>query len=226
MALSTRMLQDTGLDPAAGSRRSTVLPAPGRTRVFRVKIDLVGFWIACLLNGFVAYWSRWRLVRERGRSATLSGSTAILIWITYLGHLTLTLVAASAALWPLALVPMVRFAAGGAAAAAGIALFVAGTISFGSFDRMSGRLDNRLVTHGVYRWSRNPQNAGWLSFLLGVSLLGRSGLALALTTVFWIGFVTYVPREEQQLERQFGDEYRKYRRRSHRYFGPMRRQSG
>ena len=66
------------------------------------------------------------------------------------------------------------------------------------------------MTTGIYRWSRNPQNVGWMMFLLGTSILGRSGLALLLAGLFWVGFVEYVPKEERQLAAQFGGQYLDY----------------
>ena len=72
----------------------------------------------------------------------------------------------------------------------------------------------------MYRWSRNPQNVGWTLFLAGLGLAARSGLVLLLAGFFWVTFALYVSAEEEFLERIFGDAYRRYRRSSHRYFGP------
>ena len=111
---------------------------------------------------------------------------------------------------------------GAVAAGLGIVLFTAGTISFGSYGRMSGIVNGKLVTTGVYRWSRNPQNVGWMMFLLGISILGQSGLAFLLAGLFWVGFVAYVRKEERQLEEQFGGPYLDYLERTHRYLGTSR----
>lgn len=83
---------------------------------------------------------------------------------------------------------------------------------------------SRLITGGIYRWSRNPQNVGWTLFLVGMALLRTSGLVLLLAVLFWVSFRMYLPLEEQLLERIFGDAYRTYRSQTHRYLGPLRRQ--
>ncbi|GAB6101839.1 hypothetical protein JCM16138_10620 [Thermococcus atlanticus] len=55
---------------------------------------------------------------------------------------------------------------------------------------------------------------------LGISLAGRSLLALLLTAAFAIGFHKYVVElEEPYLERVFGEEYRRYKERTPRYLG-------
>lgn len=94
-----------------------------------------------------------------------------------------------------------------------------------SLKRMSGVDTSKLVTTGIYRYSRNPQNLGLFLVFLGISIAGRSLLALLLTEVFVIGFHMYaIKLEESYLERIFGEEYRRYKERSPRYFGmPKRR---
>lgn len=70
---------------------------------------------------------------------------------------------------------------------------------------------NKLVTTGLYKFSRNPMYVGFLFFIVGTaSYSGHiSGLLIA------IAFIPYMNRfqitlEEQQLTRLFGDEYIEY----------------
>lgn len=105
----------------------------------------------------------------------------------------------------------------------GTVIFSAGIWSFRSFKRMSGLDNSKLVTSGIYQWSRNPQNVGWFLFLLGTAVLGRSGLALLLAGLFWGLFVFYVRLEEQYLGKVFDEKYHRYMQWSHRYFGPPRK---
>jgi protein-S-isoprenylcysteine O-methyltransferase Ste14 len=57
-------------------------------------------------------------------------------------------------------------------------------------------------------------------FLLGVALLGRSGLALVLVLLFGIVFHIYlVAVEEPYLKQMFGESYRRYRLNTPRYAG-------
>ena len=70
---------------------------------------------------------------------------------------------------------------------------------------------DRLITTGPYAHSRNPQLLTWGLVLLGAAVAGRSGAALALTAIYWVGCVFAIRAEEQALERVFGEEYRRYR---------------
>ncbi len=168
----------------------------------------------------LAYWGGKRVLKEHGQAKGLSVSTVIAVWLVYGGHLGLTAVAATWGLWPLPVNSGITFTIGFLLSGIGVLLFVSGIAAFGSFQRMNGRLHNRLVTNGIYRWSRNPQNVGWVLFLLGLSTAGKSGFALLLTAIFWMRLESYFLEEERQLEGYFGEEYRRYLEQSHRYFGP------
>jgi protein-S-isoprenylcysteine O-methyltransferase Ste14 len=70
----------------------------------------------------------------------------------------------------------------------------------------------RIVTHGPFRYTRNP---GYVSLTLsysGLALLSGAAWALVLLP-FVLALVqrTVVEREERYLERKFGAEYRSYR---------------
>ena len=101
----------------------------------------------------------------------------------------------------------------------GAVLYLAGIGAFGSFQRMSGLDSSRLVTTGIYAWSRNPQNVGWTLFLVGFGVAARSGVALLLAGLFWLAFRSYLPLEEEMLRQRFGSEYEEYCKRVRRYFG-------
>ena len=93
-----------------------------------------------------------------------------------------------------------------------------GMIEFRSLRRSTGQDVSKLITTGIYRWSRNPQFVGWFLMLFGILLAGRSGLALALTIVFMVVLHLYTIRlAEPYLERLYGEEYRLYKSRTGRW---------
>ena len=72
---------------------------------------------------------------------------------------------------------------------------------------------SRLVTSGVYAYTRNPMVLGYslLPLAMGV-LLQSPGMALSITPlVLLLNVVIVKLREEPDLEKRFGDEYRQYR---------------
>lgn len=76
----------------------------------------------------------------------------------------------------------------------------------------------RLVTTGIYRWTRNPMYVGMALTYLGVALLFRSAAAAAfLVPVLAIMNFIIIPREEAYLTRRFGLEYDAFRGRVRRW---------
>ncbi len=109
----------------------------------------------------------------------------------------------------------------------GLILFVIGAIilawgliEFRSLSRSIGQDVSKLITTGIYRWSRNPQFVGWFLMLLGISLAGRSGFALMLAGVFAIVIYLYtILLAEPYLEGLYGEAYRSYKKKAARWFG-------
>lgn len=175
--------------------------------------------------GLVLALGAWCIARVRAeylRAARLSRGTVAAVWVLYVAHFSITLAAAATSRWPIPIDLTLARVVGAVLLAAGALLFVGGIVSFGSFRRMSGLDNSRLVTTGAYRWSRNPQNVGWALFLAGIAVVGRSGLALLMAVLFWGTFRVYVAAEEAFLERTFGEPYRDYCASAHRYLGSPR----
>jgi protein-S-isoprenylcysteine O-methyltransferase Ste14 len=69
-----------------------------------------------------------------------------------------------------------------------------------------------LVVEGAYRYSRNPMYLGMILTLAGfATVLGTLAPLLALPS-FVLLIATFVAREEQLLEQQFGPAYLEYKR--------------
>ncbi|GBE56500.1 hypothetical protein BMS3Bbin16_00708 [archaeon BMS3Bbin16] len=102
----------------------------------------------------------------------------------------------------------------------GVVLLPLGMIEFRSLRRSTGQDVSKLITTGIYRWSRNPQFIGWFLMLLGISIAGRSGFALALTIVFMVILHLFtIWLAEPYLEHLYGEEYRQYKSNTPRYIG-------
>ena len=102
----------------------------------------------------------------------------------------------------------------------GVVMLAMGMIEFRSLRRSTGQDVSKLITTGIYRWSRNPQFIGWFLMLLGISIAGRSGFALTLTIVFMVVLHLYTIRlAEPYLENMYGEEYRRYKSNTPRYIG-------
>jgi protein-S-isoprenylcysteine O-methyltransferase Ste14 len=71
-----------------------------------------------------------------------------------------------------------------------------------------------LVTHGPYRWIRNPSYLGMLLATVGWPLVFRSGLGLILMALLTWLIIVRIDAEEALLASEFGDEYESYRRRT------------
>jgi protein-S-isoprenylcysteine O-methyltransferase Ste14 len=77
---------------------------------------------------------------------------------------------------------------------------------------------SRLVTDGLYRFSRNPMYLGMALILVGVALLLGSLTPFGVVAIFvgWIQF-QFIRREEQMLYTQFGQDWLEYRARVRRW---------
>jgi protein-S-isoprenylcysteine O-methyltransferase Ste14 len=103
---------------------------------------------------------------------------------------------------------------------AGIALNVGGFITqkHAGTDPIPFNPSTRIVAHGLYRFTRNPMYVGFALCTLGLAILVDSAWMLLAVP---IGLVLVdrivITREEQYLERKFGEEYLNYKRRVRRW---------
>jgi protein-S-isoprenylcysteine O-methyltransferase Ste14 len=103
---------------------------------------------------------------------------------------------------------------------AGIALNVGGFIAQkrAGTDPIPFNPSTRIVSHGLYRFTRNPMYIGFALCTLGLAILVDSAWMLLAVP---IGLVLIdrivITREERYLERKFGEEYLNYKRRVRRW---------
>ena len=75
-----------------------------------------------------------------------------------------------------------------------------------------------LITSGPYRFSRNPLYLGGNVFIFfGAALLFGSPTALVVTAIHIPLMDRFIRREERQLERDFGEAWRNYKKRVRRW---------
>ncbi len=131
-----------------------------------------------------------------------------------------------ASLFSVWLIPVNRtiaLAAGSIIFVTGVVILPMGMIEFRSLRRSTGQDVSKLITTGIYRWSRNPQFIGWFLLLVGISIVGRSGFALVLTIVFMPVLHLYtIWLEEPYMEHLYGEEYCRYKSIIPRYIGKLK----
>lgn len=75
-----------------------------------------------------------------------------------------------------------------------------------------------LVSHGLYRFSRNPQYASSILGLIGTVICANSWLTIPLAFLMCCTYVLMAVVEEVWLDDHYGASYREYRERTARFF--------
>ena len=74
------------------------------------------------------------------------------------------------------------------------------------------REDHRLITHGIYRFTRHPIYLGVLLVCFGPPVYASSLPAFLIMAILVPIFLNRIRIEEQMLTEEFGDAYRDYRK--------------
>ena len=164
-------------------------------------------------------WAARRAPKELTDGGRISMATFFAVFVAYVGHGAVTILAAWNGVWPVALSREVTIITGAFALVLGLVVYGIARVQFRSFHLTWGLDASRLITSGIYRYSRNPQSLGALLALTGTALIGNSGAALLLSAITWIGSLAWLPQEERILARRFGERYERYRQRVPRWIG-------
>jgi protein-S-isoprenylcysteine O-methyltransferase Ste14 len=104
-----------------------------------------------------------------------------------------------------------------------------GVAAAGAETRRRSRTVTRLVTYGPFAWMRNPLYFGNFFIWTGFSVIAGIQWFLPIAVaVFALEYAPIVQFEEAVLEATFGDEYRRYKRRTSRWLplAPASRPAG
>jgi protein-S-isoprenylcysteine O-methyltransferase Ste14 len=78
---------------------------------------------------------------------------------------------------------------------------------------------DKLVTTGIYRYSRNPMQLSQVVIFLGVGIATASWVFLLLAVVYIVTPLLWVDAEERHCLKYYGDTYREYMKRTPRWIG-------
>ena len=172
---------------------------------------------------FSLAWGAYILIRTADthrKGKTLSLGLSISWWILDALWISIVGVSALYGVWSISINPMIGVIGGLVLIIVGVLLLTLGALEFRSIRRVSGIEASRLITTGIYKWSRNPQFLGFFLILLGISLIGTSGYALFMSILAIASSHIYIVKiEEPYLEKIFGEEYLRYKSRVTRYVG-------
>lgn len=111
--------------------------------------------------------------------------------------------------------------AGWVVVAIGFAVAASGRLEFARFRTEVipvSKKNSALVTSGPFRMTRNPMYLGILIALTGLAIvLGTWPGVVAVVAFFLFANAVSIPYEEEKMERQFGDDYRAYKKRVRRW---------
>jgi len=75
----------------------------------------------------------------------------------------------------------------------------------------------KLFTHGLFRYSRNPNYLGMVVTLLGVSLILGSLISYIFPIIFFFLLYFTIFEEEKELEKKYGKKYLNYKKKVRRW---------
>jgi protein-S-isoprenylcysteine O-methyltransferase Ste14 len=83
--------------------------------------------------------------------------------------------------------------------------------------------EHKVVTDGPYRRVRHPMYTAFLIYFLSWFLISTSLLFIIVWLLFLFTLIARMPKEEEMLITQFGEEYREYMKRTGRLLPPLRK---
>ncbi len=103
---------------------------------------------------------------------------------------------------------------------AGLPIYLVGLIAYGMvWVGFATTPPDKIVTTGIYRYSRNPMQLSQVVIYLGVGITTASWVFLLLAVVYMIVPLLWVAAEERHCLKYYGDAYLEYMNRTPRWVG-------
>jgi len=141
---------------------------------------------------------------------------SLTFWGLFRGGMVLTFVVAILDWNSAGLIDWSRFIIGAPLFLVGFGITVFGYFNLGLGNTYCGA--DGLVSHGLYRFSRNPQYASSIMGLVGLVICANSWLAIPLALLMSGAYVLMSLVEEAWLDQHYGASYQAYRERTARFF--------
>ena len=90
-------------------------------------------------------------------------------------------------------------------------LMVAGFFIMASGWNRIHKSEGKLVTDGVYSFVRHPQYSGLFLVIIGLLIQWPTIITVVMWPVLITAYYKLSKKEEEDMEREFGDDYRRYR---------------
>jgi protein-S-isoprenylcysteine O-methyltransferase Ste14 len=133
---------------------------------------------------------------------------SLIFWGLFRGGMVLTFVVAVLDWNSAGLVDLSRLIIGAPLFLVGFGITVLGYFNLGLGNTYCGA--EGLVSHGLYRFSRNPQYASSIMGLAGLVICADSWFALPLAVLMSGAYVLMALVEEAWLDQRYGSSYREY----------------
>jgi len=103
---------------------------------------------------------------------------------------------------------------------AGLPIYLLGLIAYAMvWVAVATTPPDKLVTKGIYRYSRNPMQLSHLPIFAGVGIATASWVFLLIAIVYVTVPLFWLAAEERHLLKLYGNAYRKYKDRTPRWIG-------
>lgn len=99
----------------------------------------------------------------------------------------------------------------------GVLLGITGVRQVGMEVAETHRTPKKLETGGVYSIVRHPQYLAWILSHIGLSIFLSASYSLLFTPMLILVIYLISRKEEEELIREFGEEYRNYQKRVNRF---------